>query len=286
MRAADPMVALALALSAQTAYSFAPSRQLAVRSQPLAPRGAATLLQPDAMVARPLRTAKVSMAASMPAAAPAGVVGLTRSAIFRLASALVCTLATLLLTASRALAVSATKSAASSAAPVDMVKWGGIGLFAGAMFMMNGGNDGRGQNGFQYVEEDEAPKQQKAPVAVALPEDGAGEPEEADDGFGSLDFSDGALSGALSARMQALAQEKLEQNDEEQDEEPDDSTDEWGMGSTAVLEPPRPDAPNPDDGPDFPVGFPLRDFEEADAPQPAASESDIAMLNRMFGTSN
>ena len=82
------------------------------------------------------------------------------------------------------------------------------------------------------------------------------------------------------------AQEKLEQNDEEQDEEPDDSTDEWGMGSTAVLEPPRPDAPNPDDGPDFPVGFPLRDFEEADAPQPAASESDIAMLNRMFGTSN
>ena len=48
--------------------------------------------------------------------------------------------------------------------------------------------------------------------------------------------------------MQQLAQDK--QEPAEDAEKPDDSTDEWGTGSTAVLEPPRPDAPTEDCGED------------------------------------
>ena len=57
-----------------------------------------------------------------------------------------------------------------------------------------------------------------------------------------------------------------------------------------MLEPPKPSEPSGllEDGPavDFPVGFPLRDMDE---PEPAyepelASQTDIEMLERMFGT--
>jgi len=79
-----------------------------------------------------------------------------------------------------------------------------------------------------------------------------------------------------------------------------DSTEGWGVGNTAVLEPPRKKEPVEDpvakddaDGIDFPVGFPLRDFDDDDKPpeqkndsppeRSDATEEQIAMLERMFG---
>lgn len=86
--------------------------------------------------------------------------------------------------------------------------------------------------------------------------------------------------------MQQLADEK----DKEPSDSPDDSSDEWGMGSTAVLEPPDSDSPKSpglfDDEPavDFPLGYPLRDGEDNGEPldQPLASQDQVEMLQRMF----
>ena len=53
-----------------------------------------------------------------------------------------------------------------------------------------------------------------------------------------------------------------------------------------MMERPKPsDVPSVDKGAvdDFPVGFPLRDFEPEDV-APAASAADIEMLAHMFGT--
>jgi len=99
-------------------------------------------------------------------------------------------------------------------------------------------------------------------------------------------LNDVALLGDLRARMLSLATEE-ESSDEPAPEptEPSDSTDGWGVGSTAVLEPPREDAPP---ATDLPLGFPLRGNEpefdfEVDT-EPAADEASIAMLERMFGS--
>jgi hypothetical protein len=156
-----------------------------------------------------------------------------------------------------------------------MIKWGGVALFGGGIFML-GGNK-KDTSGFEYVEEEEVgfPQPRSADVTESV------DKEPTPPSFDAV--SDSAFSSALSARMQQLAEDKPEPAE---DEKPDDSTDEWGTGSTAVLEPPRPDAPSVDKGTveNFPVGFPLRDFEEEDV-TPAASADDIAMLQRMFSTS-
>ena len=105
---------IALSLSAQSAYSFAP-QALNVRTQP---RTAVALQRPNARVARPLRTGAVFATASIPASAAApSMMSRARSVVLRVATALMCTLATLLLTATRALAAAATKSAAATVGP-------------------------------------------------------------------------------------------------------------------------------------------------------------------------
>jgi len=214
----------------------------------------------------------------MPAmAAPSARISL-RSVIVRLATALMCTLSTLLLTASRAFAVSAAKTATASAGPLvtgDMLKWGGVALFGAGVFLLGGGK-GSANSGFEYIEEEEVGFPEPPSADAAAPLDDEPKPPSFDA------VSDSAFSKALSARMQQLAEEKLEPAEDA--DKPDDSTDEWGTGSTAVLEPPRPDAPSVNKGTveNFPVGFPLRDFEEDDDVVPAATADDIAMLQRMF----
>jgi len=273
---------IALSLSAQSAYSFAPQTRIVSRTQP---RAAVALQRPGARVARPLRIAPVFATASLPsAAAPFPVMSLTRSVVFRLATALMCTLATLLLTATRALAVSATKSAAASAGPLitgDMIKWGGVGLLMVGVFMRGGGKN-TSRSGFEYVEEEDTGFAADAGSLQARPVDAATSPDDEPKPFDAV--SDSAFSSALSARMQQLSQQKPDEDAEKPDDEKPDDT--GSTGSTAVLEPPRPDAPTVDNGTveNFPVGFPLRDFEEEDV-APAASADDIAMLARMFGTS-
>lgn len=116
----------------------------------------------------------------------------------------------------------------------------------------------------------------------------------------SAPADDASLNAALFARMQQLASER-ESGDEDasNDDAPPtstDSTDSWGVGNTAVLEPPRDgasDPPSASDGGlldgeppvDFPTGYPLVDggWDEADT-QPAASDDQIQMLQRMFGS--
>jgi len=99
---------------------------------------------------------------------------------------------------------------------------------------------------------------------------------------------DSLVMGDLAKRMRELAEAAAR----EPEPPVDDSTTEWGQGTTAVLEPPREDRPaaSADDKPavDFPAGFPLRDFanEPVDDKPPAPSESEIAMLKRMFGTAD
>jgi len=106
---------------------------------------------------------------------------------------------------------------------------------------------------------------------------------------------DASLNSALLMRMQAIAAEHAKA--EEQGPSGDaatppsnDSTDSWGTGSTAVLEPPGSSSPPPtpeggllegESAVDFPVGFPLveGDFQT----EPAASDDQIAMLQRMMG---
>jgi len=261
---------------------FAPTSRVPLNRQ-LAVRRAVTPLQSDTLV-RPRRSGAVfASAAAAPApAAPA------RSVVARRAGALLCTAATLLLTACRALAVTAAKTAADADLVITggMVKWGGVGLVFGAAYLFK-----REEKPIiSYVDDDdEPPKPRKAPAAPgraaasSLEVDSA-EPSEA----AALDTSDNAMISALNARMFELAKERLEEKDDEPPAKPDDSTDEWGMGNTAVLEPPRPSDGIKDAGIEFPVGFPLRDFEpEPIVPEevtPTASADEIAMLERMFGT--
>jgi len=111
---------------------------------------------------------------------------------------------------------------------------------------------------------------------------------------GPVSFDDSSLNSALLGRMQQLAAEKA-RAEEEPMQEPtaSDSTDSWGEGSTAVLEPPKPDDEprsgggssgllDGDSPVDFPTGFPLVEGEWESEPA-KASDDQIAMLQRMFG---
>jgi len=276
------MLLLALSLPLETAYGFAPA-PLAPRSHSRAARRAVAL-RPGAAHA-PARPRRVAVVASAAAAAPAPTEA-TRSLATRIATTLLCTVATVLLTACRALAVATAKRAAATAAPGfevtgDMVKWGGVGLLFGAAYIFR-----RDENPIVSYVEDEDEQQRRPPAAPGMELDAA-----APMGAPTGDTSDDSMFNALTARMVQLAKEKDEADAAPPvDETQFDSSDSWGEGSTAVLEPPRPgkddDERRPSDAAgsiDFPVGFPLVDFDDAEV-KPSASEDEIAMLNRMFGT--
>lgn len=210
-----------------------------------------------------------------------------RSVVLRVATALMCTLATLLLTATRALAAAATKSAAATVGPAitgDMIKWGGVGLLCAGVFMA-GGKSNTASSGFEYVEEEETGFAAGAGSLEARPVDDDDAETPSSSPFDGV--SDSAFSSALSARMEALSSGKGDEDAEKPPEPPKDDT--GYNGSTGLMERPKPsDVPSVDKGAvdDFPVGFPLRDFEPEDVDvAPAASADDIAMLARMFGTS-
>lgn len=213
------------------------------------------------------------------------MMSLARSVVLRVAAALMCTLATVLVTATRALAAAATKSAAATAVgPVisgDMLKIGGFGLLCVGVYMA-GGKGGAASSGFEYVEEEDTGFPTGAGSLEARPVDD--EDAETPPSMSFDRVSDSAFSSALSARMEQLASEKPDEDAEKPPEPPKDDT--RYSGNTGLMERPKPsDVPSVDKGTvdDFPVGFPLRDFEPEDV-EPAASAEDIAMLSRMFGT--
>ena len=232
-----------------------------------------------------MRTGAVFATASAPAsAAPPSMMSLARSIVRRVAAALMCTLATLLVTASRALAAATKSAAAAAVGPVitgDMIKVGGFGLLCVGVYMF-GGKGGTASSGFEYVEEEETGFPAGAGSLEARPDD-----DEDAETPPSLQFegvSDSAFSSALGARMQQLASGSPDEDAEKPPEPPKDDT--GYSGNTGLMERPKAsDVPSVDKGAvdDFPVGFPLRDFEPEDV-EPAASADDIAMLSRMFGT--
>lgn len=127
-----------------------------------------------------------------------------------------------------------------------------------------------------------------APAAI----DSAMPPSPSSPSFDS--FDDASINSALFARMQQLAADGERAEEPEGPaaySPPEDSTDGWGDGNTAVLEPPKPaDEGTPQGGGgvlegepavEFPPGFPLVDADWDD--EPAASEDQVAMLERMFG---
>lgn len=273
---------LALCVPAQSAFGFTALGPV-VGGRQRAPSRTATLLPPH--IARPVRSGTIFAVASIPAVAHTAALHAPCSLASRLARALLCTLATVLATTCRCLAVTASKTVSSTATPLvtaNTLKWGAVGLLAGAAFFVN--SDKSSDSGFQNVEQGEAPTAPlAAPPAAADADNGVdAEPK-------PIALDDSSIASALSVRMAQLAKESAEQQ-QQQDKAPpaNDSTDEWGTGNTAVLEPPRPKADDdsgpsvgPTDGPiEFPVGWPLVDAEDV---KPAASDDDIAMLERMFG---
>ncbi|KAL3918121.1 MAG: hypothetical protein SGPRY_006134 [Prymnesium sp.] len=142
----------------------------------------------------------------------------------------------------------------------DMIKWGGLAAVFGAAYFF---------------------RTEETPILTETVMEPTEEPGNDDAPSAELD-----VMSDLKKRMQQLADEK----DKEPGDSPDDSSDEWGMGSTAVLEPPDGDSPKPpglfDDEPavDFPLGYPLRDGEDNGEPldQPLASQDQVEMLQRMF----
>jgi len=195
---------------------------------------------------------------------------------------LVSTLATVLLRATGAFAAERTMTAALPfAISGNVVKYGGLaGLFTVAYIFR--------RDETPILTETEIPPED---LPNAGGEDGANDlptpPPTA-----SLD-DPAAINSALFSRMQQLATEREQEEASAASaaDEPSDSSDSWGTGDTAVLEPPKPadDAPKSDlfDGPppvDFPTGFPFNDPEVAPDTSPAASEEQIAMMKRMFGT--
>jgi len=257
------------------------------------------------------RQAVMMAAASSPRtlASPASV----GSALMRVALALTASLLGIFLRVGRAVAAERTvRAVAATSAPFvlsgNTIKWSVVTMVLGGAYIFR-----REETPIltETVVEDEPSSQPAASSAAAFDAfDGlaAAADSASPDGLGApptAPVDDVSLNADLFRRMQDLASQRANGEDDEGDVPPpvtpSDSTNTWATGNTAVLEPPRPgqsdEAPSPpsaesggllDGEPavDFPAGFPLVDGEwnEADT-QPAASDDQIAMLQRMFGSS-
>ena len=263
------------------ANSFAPTAGLQVRHRMPVCQSA-----PFAMTPRS-RSAVATASALPQTAAPSFP---RFGAVTRLLMMLVTALASICFRAGRALAVERTARAA--AAPAlslvsgDVLKWGGLATLLGAAFVF------RTEEKPILTETPMGENEQPAPSSMFDGIDGFEEVPDADGltpAAPTLSSADDAsLNSALFARMQQLANDGEATDEEESTAPPVDSTEGWGEGSTAVLERPDSDEPKPERGlldgeaaVDFPPGFPIVDAEWDT--QPAASEDQIAMLNRMLG---
>ena len=269
------LVAFVFCALPSTAWSPAPAAQL--RQCGLQPARAAVAWR----AAQPPRallgaaSARRQGASLLAAAAPAPAL----RPVALLAKAIVSAICSTLLFTTRALAAERLKSpVAASAAPfvlsADVLKWGGLAAIFGTAYLF---------------------RRPETPIVFETPTEEPVASDAAVDGEAvELD-----MMSDLRKRMMVLAEEREAAEKAQEEEPPTTSEDSWGTGSTAVLEPPKPEDGPPargllEDGPvvDFPVGFPLRDVdgappatapELAEPPEPTASEEEIAMLERMFG---
>lgn len=277
MRVASSAVCVFLAAAA-TAWSPAgpPAAGLALHRAAVRPSRAVVARrvtpQPVAMLGAGAGRRQGAALLATASAAPAPA--LMRSASLAL-KLLVSSLCSVLCFAARALAAERLKTVSATTAPFvlsgDVLKWGGLAAVCGTAYLF---------------------RKEETPIltetVVEHPEAQAAAAEDGEEAP-AAEFD---MMADMKKRMQELAEEKARA---EEEKPADDSTEEWGTGNTAVLEPPKPAEPPSgllEDGPavDFPVGFPLRDMDEpAPEPEPAyepelASQSDIEMLERMFGT--
>lgn len=293
---------LSLLASAPSVAAFTPTvlgrSALKVHVEPLRPKR-----QLPATLPAPARHAEIvasvqAIIAPRPLLARAWV----RTAISFVASALA------FVFASARVAFAAERTMRRSAPPLisgDMIMYGMVGAcILGGSYFLNANETPHllETPGAAIVDTDTLkPPEPKAPPAAKAAEL---EQPQLDDGLPEslLPGDDSAIFGSLQARMQALADERDtagtsdDAPDEPPPDSPSDSSDSWGQGSTAVLEPPRPDeAPRAREGEErgvldgepaveFPTGFPLIDGEVAEVETtPAADAAQIAMLNRMMG---
>ena len=218
----------------------------------------------------------------------------------RISVAAAATAASLVLHNAAALAIDTATRAATPAIPTSVIKWGAFGVFAGTAYLTRLKREPRlhVQRTAQASLQDQAGQASNSPHTSASTTTTTSSSSQSS----PLD-NDALLFSDLQARMQALHDESLNNSEGAEDEadEPVDSSDTWGIGSTAVLEPPS--APKVQEPPpDFPPGFPLREAsedwegeEEAQDSQPAvgeseeaasiASEEQIEMMKRLFGSS-
>jgi len=268
------------------AAAFTPS---ALRQPRLTPpqRVAALPSHQLALAPHSRTTAVVVMAAqarSRTLTSPAGV----SAALMRIGLAITTSLLAIFLRVGRAVAAERTVRAASAAPFVlsgNTVKWTVVTAALGAMYVFRREETPILTETVMTEEEQSASR----PAAAASTDVDALAPE----AVATEPVDDVSLNADLFRRMQALAAQRAEEDDEDASSPPappSDSTDSWGVGNTAVLEPPggEADTPAPEgvlDGEpavEFPPGFPLVDREEDIVP--AASADQIAMLQRMFGT--
>uniref|UniRef100_A0A7S2D4H9 Transmembrane protein n=1 Tax=Haptolina brevifila TaxID=156173 RepID=A0A7S2D4H9_9EUKA len=251
------------------------------------------------MMMRPQRVAMLSqrvpqehaamMAAVSSPRTPAAGVSIRATFAMRLALAVTASLLGIFLRVGRAVAASAS---ATSAAPFalsgNMVKWGVVTVVLGGAYIFR-------REETPILTETVIPEEEQPHAAAAASTDVDGITAAAEPAAAITD--DASLNADLFRRMQALAAAKDAEDDDEGETPPpvSDSSDSWGVGNTAVLEPPRPGEVEPpkaagvlDGEPavDFPAGFPLVDGSDWSEPdtEPTASEDQIAMLQRMFGT--
>lgn len=282
--------------------AFAPSLQ---RPAVIRNVGLVSPAQQAALAVAPLaRTGKITAVAASPS------VPFVKS-VARVAMLCVSSLLVSLLRVGRAFAASRTATEAPSITSMLLtggtLKYGGLAVVLGAMYVFRKEEkpilsetlvNGRPA---PLVDLDAPvfadPKDQEAADAVNEASPNTVNSAPLDELPSEVPQDDSSIFSSLQGRMQQLAEERrrAEEEDTKTDSDtksPMDSSDDWGTGSTAVLEPPG-DGRGVFDGPppvDFPPGFPLVDGEvterePAEAVSPSlASDSDVEMLKRMFGS--
>jgi len=307
MRALPHLVAVVVLLSTPTDSAFSNPALLRPRDPT-----ARTLLRRRAHELVPTvpnqRPGSVIMMASVPRAAvsPSAprAVAFVR-AIARAALMLATSLLATMLCVGKAFAVTAARSKvpptlAEMLLTGTTLKYGSVALVLGAMYafrkeetpLLQETVDTTGRPVARVdLDAREPPKDEVLSSMGAPPAAAAIDADSADKLPSALPLDDSSMFGSLQARMQQLAAESAAAEKEEPEESPQDSTDTWGTGNQAVLEPPRKDEGGLLDGlppVDFPVGFPLVDGQVTENKRvgdnkPAASDSDVEMLKRMFG---
>lgn len=288
-----PAATLAFApLTARLAPLPAPRYDVAARHR-------TALLQPSAL---PRATTTLSASYARPQQLAVAPMSWLRFA-GRLALMITTALIVIGLRAGCALAVTAAKntpSAASALLTGDTLKYAGLVTVLGAMYAFR--QEEKPILTETVMDDPEPP----SPSALDFMDEDdmqpGGAPPPATEPTTSFDVDDSSIHSALLDRMRDLASQRdadvdettvTDESSSAPDSPPNDSTDSWGTGSTAVLEPPEPDeegTPTPEgllDGvPNNPLGegFPVVNNPDPDN-LPAASEEQIAMLQRMFGSS-